>query len=414
VLACDDSATMRAVLRSLLEPAHEVLLTETAEEALRRGPGFRPDVILSDVILPGLSGRDLCRVARTVPGLAGVPFVLVTSLADADARADGLEAGADDYLTKPIRERELLARVASLVRLRRTVAALEERTRELERTNAALRDAQAALVRAEKLATVGTLAAGLAHEINNPLAVIKSGGGALARCLRELEAHAVARTGRCAEACEVAQHLADALGEAVEVAGEMAAGSRRLERITADLRLFATPSTAVEELVDPRDAIDAAWTVARSRFAALPRLELDVAAGAPIRASAPLVSQALLAVLENAVEAAGPGGVVRVGVSQFAGGIEVSVQDSGPGIAPDLLDRVFDPFFSTRPTGRGLGLAVAYGIVRGLGGEISAESPSGEGARIRVRLPRGPSPSLTPPPLATAASPGPACATPTA
>src|SRR5512140_2860574 len=160
LLVCDDSASMRALLQSILAPHYEVHLTATAEEALAEAPRFAPDVILSDLLLPGMSGSELCRAIRALPSMEGVPFVLVTTFGGPDARADGLEAGADDYLVKPIRPRELLARVASLVRLRRVLVALEERSHELERTNLALRDTRDQLVRAEKLAAVGSLAAG--------------------------------------------------------------------------------------------------------------------------------------------------------------------------------------------------------------------------------------------------------------
>jgi len=186
VLVCDDSPTMRALIRSMLGPGYEVLLVETGEEALEKAPRFRPDVMVSDLLLPGISGSELCRRIRASPDLSDVPFILVTTLADATSRALGLEAGADDYLYKPLRERELRARVVSLLRLRRAMVALEARQRELEAANGALNEAQSALVRAGKLASVGTLAAGLAHEINNPLSYIKAGARSLVRSIDEI------------------------------------------------------------------------------------------------------------------------------------------------------------------------------------------------------------------------------------
>jgi signal transduction histidine kinase len=269
---------------------------------------------------------------------------------------------------------------------------LERRQSELERANAELRSAHEALARAEKLATVGTLAAGLAHEIANPIAYIKSGAGALTGYLDEV--HDLASR-LVAEARAAPAHLCAALlstiGESGVVAAEMAEGSRRLERIASDLRVFAGGLDAPGELVDPAEAIDRAFTVARARFAALPRVEVDCEAGEPIRVPGSLVTQALVAVLENAVSAAGPGGTVRVGLRQLGGGVEIAVSDSGPGIAPEILPRIFDPFFTTRVNeATGLGLSVAYGIVHGLGGDIEVESPRGQGATFRVRLPRKP------------------------
>jgi two-component system, NtrC family, sensor kinase len=401
ILVCDDSASMRALLRSLLEPHHEVHLTATAEEALADAPRFGPDVILSDLLLPGMSGNELCRAIRALPAMDGVPFVLVTTFGGPDARADGLEAGADDYLVKPIRPRELLARVGSLVRLRRVLQALEERTRELERANIALRDTRDQLVRVEKLAAVGSLAAGLAHEINNPLAYIKAGAAQLVEFVDELrkaadEALTLGAGGVAAE--DLRLHVADTHAEASDVARALADGSKRLERLAADLRVVSTPASGTHELVEPSDALDAAWTVIRSRFQDLPRYEVRLQPGPPIQSSHALVTQALLPVLERAVVMAGPEGSLVVELEQIPGGVEFRVRDSGPGIPPEVLPRIFDPFFTARPgsSAGGLGLAVAYGIAHGLGGDISVVSPPSTGATFRVRLPRLPG-SFVPP-----------------
>jgi two-component system NtrC family sensor kinase len=389
ILVCDESAALRAHLRGLLSPEYELCLTASGEEALERAPAFAPDVVLSDLLLPGMSGSALCRRLRADPATRDVPFVLVTSAADAEARAEGLESGADDYIAKPIGARELQARVGSLVRLRR---AMLERSEALERSNAALREARHALLRAERFSAVGTLAAGLAHEIANPLSCIKSGALAIARFLREVGDGVTALAEAAGKPPAEKHALLSAVAEAMAIAGELVDGSRRIERIAADLRVFAGPAMAADEVVDLTDAIEGAWTVARSRFAALPRLALDAAACPPVRASGALVGQALLAVFENAVLAAGPGGLVRVALRQIPDGAEIEVRDSGPGIPREILPRIFDPFFTTRPvgSGTGLGLAVAYGIVSGLGGDIGVDSPPGEGAVFRLRLPRVP------------------------
>jgi signal transduction histidine kinase len=401
LLVCDDSASMRALLHSILAPHYEVHLTGTAEEALADAPKFAPDVILSDLLLPGMSGSELCRAIRGMPSMDGVPFVLVTTFGGPDARADGLEAGADDYLVKPIRPRELLARVASLVRLRRVLVALEERTHELERANLAVRDTRDQLVRAEKLAAVGSLAAGLAHEINNPLAYIKAGATQLLGFVDDLwHAAEAALTPAltAAEASVLRERIREVHAEAADVAKALADGSRRLERLASDLRVVSTPASGTQELVEPSDALDAAWTVIRSRFTALPRFDVHVQPGPPIQSSHALVTQALLPVLERAVVMTGPDGWIRVDLEQIPGGVEFRLEDSGPGIPPDVIARIFDPFFTARPgtSAGGLGLAVAYGIAHGLGGDIAVLSPAGRGATFRVRLPRVPG-SFVPP-----------------
>jgi signal transduction histidine kinase len=356
----------------------------SAEEALERAPGFDPDVVVADLALPGLTGDELGRRLHATPGLAGVPFVLLTTVADATARAAAGEASADDYLHKPLRERELRARVGALVRMRRASLALEARSREQAAVNAALLEAQEALLRAGKMASVGRLAAGLAHEINNPLSYIQAGASALSRALDEVARLASPPGGA------PGKELQAALDEAREVIAEMKAGSRQLGRITGDLRFVGASDAPSEELVELPEVLESALVLARSRFAALPRVELDVEPGPPIESVAHMLVQGLYPIVENAVLAAGEEGLVRLGVRQLNVGVELFVSDDGPGIPEATLPRIFDPFFSTRSPGQGtgLGLSVAYGIVHGLGGDIRVESGPGRGTTFRVRLPR--------------------------
>jgi signal transduction histidine kinase len=384
VLVCDDSATLRALVKGLLEPAHQVLATESAEAALELASSFRPDLIICDIWLPGLSGADLCRQVRQRPELAEIPVILITGVPDPSGRASGFEAGADDYLEKPLRERELLARVASLLRLRRANQALEARSAELERANLALHSAQDQLVRTGKLASVGTLAAGLAHQINNPLACIKSDAGALVHAVEEITRLAVP-AGTTASA-----PLQAVLAEVRELSVDLAEASGRLERIATDLRVIASPELPAEESIDPGEAVEQALLLVRSRIQLMPRVDLQVEPGPPIGSIGHMLHQGLVPILENAVLASGPTGTVTIRVTQLNVGVEIVVSDSGPGIAPEQLPRVFDPFFTTRPQGQGsgLGLSVAWGILHGLGGDVLAESPPGQGARFRIRLPR--------------------------
>src|SRR5687767_14992172 len=142
----------------MLGPKYEFFMAESAEKALAEVAKFGPDLVISDLVMPGIDGYELCRRLRAEPGLANVPIIMLTSKTGDESRITGLEVGADDYLFKPIRQRELIARVTSLLRLRRT-------TLDLEEANTHLKKVQAELVRAEKLASLGQLVAGIAHEI---------------------------------------------------------------------------------------------------------------------------------------------------------------------------------------------------------------------------------------------------------
>jgi C4-dicarboxylate-specific signal transduction histidine kinase len=382
ILVCDDAATVRAMMSALLGKHYFVHLTSTAEEALALAPAVAPDLVISDLLLPGMSGAELIQRLRAVPALEDVPMILLTAVGESDARATGLEAGADDYLVKPIRERELLARVASLLRLRRTLLALSSRSRELEEANAALRSAQDRLLRTERLAALGTLAASLAHDINNPLSLVASGASALLAITEDAT--------RLAQPPDL-DRFQTLLGELHAVASEVADGTARLQGIGRDLRLFGAGEHSPAETVRAEDAARSAISIASARASASRLTSIDVTVtGAPeVDAPAHLVTLALLSILDRAVLAAGPTGRVQVEIGPAGASTAIRIRDDGPPIPTALLPRVFEPFVLIPPAQHtaGLGLSVAAGIVQGLGGHIDVDAALLRGASFTVVLP---------------------------
>jgi C4-dicarboxylate-specific signal transduction histidine kinase len=262
------------------------------------------------------------------------------------------------------------------VAFERTVAALAaERARlaakvvELEAANRGLAEARESLLRAERLATVGRLAAGVAHEIGNPLGAV-SGYVELAR--------ARLAAGRAAPE-EVADFLARASAEA-----------QRIDLIVRDLLDFARPAAVERVPVAVGEAVAAAVRLAsvQARFAAVEVVLALPGALPPVLAEGRRLVQVFLNLLLNAGDAMGGRGRVRVEASHAAEWVEVVLADEGPGIPAEHLDRVFEPFFTTKDAGRGtgLGLSVCHGIVEGFGGSITAANRAGGGAAFRLRL----------------------------
>ena len=234
--------------------------------------------------------------------------------------------------------------------------------RQFNAMTAALKEHQEKLVQSEKLAGIGRLAAGVAHEINNPLAVILG----YAR-LRRHES-----TGAVAEDLQVIEDE-----------------TLRAKLIVDGLLDLSRPLTVEPEPVELRPLCEEA--VARLRETRLlDDLEVSVSGEARVDGHPHKLRQVVLNLVKNAAEAAGPIGHIEVVVDHAPGGARVMVRDSGPGISQDARKRIFEPFFTTKQAGTGLGLAVSQGIVRAHGGEIDVESLPRGGAQFTVRLPAVP------------------------
>jgi len=312
----------------------------------------------------------------------------------------GMEAGADDFLAKPFHHDELRVRLRQGER----VVNLE---RSLSEQNRALRQAQAALVQQEKLASLGQLAAGMAHEINNPVAFVSNNLAVLRRdvaaalglldhyragrdALARVEPDRAASAARLEEEIDLA-FLRESLPRLFDKTLE---GLQRVRDVVRNLRDFARLDEADFKEVDLNAALATTCEVLRhemrqkqvelrTRFDDVPRIQCQAAK----------INQVFLNILMNAAQACGPGGVVEVRTrAGEEGGAVIEVEDNGGGIRPEHLPHIFEPFFTTKPVGQGtgLGLSVGYGIVRDHGGRIDVESEVGRGSVFRIRLPARP------------------------
>jgi signal transduction histidine kinase len=261
---------------------------------------------------------------------------------------------------------------------------VHERTEELEASNTELgtaltelQSAQVQLVQSEKMASLGRLVAGVAHEINNPVSFISSSIPALQRRLEKA-------------GYDASPDLERVLGEAREIVEVMARGAERTAAIVKDLRSFSRLNEAARKPSDLNAGLDVSLRLLESQWR--DRITLHRAFGTlPLVDCDPgQVNQVFMNLLANACEAAVAGrGNIWVTTHAVGTDVVVTVRDDGHGIAPDALGRVFDPFFTTKDVGAGtgLGLAISQGIVAAHGGRIDVESVPGAGATFRVILP---------------------------
>jgi len=325
------------------------------------------DIVISDYTMPRFSGpRALALVAERKLDL---PFIIVSGTVSEDIAVESLHAGAHDFMSKN-----------NLARLN---AAVERCLRDAEmRAEKAKMEEQ--LFISDRLASVGTLAASVAHEINNPLAALLANLEFVAEDLEALRREAGGASDRIAA---LVRRVEEPLRDARE-------SSERVREIARDLKIFSRSDERVLTAVDVRRVIESSARMARTEIRHRARLVLELADELPpVRGNEGRLGQVFLNLILNAAQAIPEGRAssneIRIVAGVDEGRVSVEVRDTGVGIAAETLPRIFDPFFTTKPQGEGtgLGLAICRRIVSGLGGSLGVESEQGEGTVFRLELP---------------------------
>jgi signal transduction histidine kinase len=270
---------------------------------------------------------------------------------------------------------------------------------------AALKEAHGRMVQSEKLAALGQLVAGVAHEINNPLAFVTNNVVVLQRDFGELKSLlrlyqstddllAAGAPGIGRQVRELVERidLPYTLDNLAETLTRSREGLKRIQQIVRDLRDFSRQEAVgdVQEGVDLNACVTSTLNIVRGRArAAKCELVTELAALPEIECYPAKLNQVILNLIVNAIDACQDGGEVKVRTRLVPGGVELEVTDNGCGIPPEIRDKIFDPFFTTKPPGKGtgLGLSICHGIVADHGGSIHVESTVGKGTSFVIRLP---------------------------
>jgi signal transduction histidine kinase len=405
IVIAEDNPDMRRLLADLLGREYRVRVTRNGREALEAVTREPPDLVLTDVMMPEMSGTELCAELKRDPKTRGIPVILVTSKADRQMKIEGLELGADDYVTKPFHPRELLARVRGLVALRTLQSELSVRNARLEATLAELRAAEVQLVQSERLAAVGQLAAGIAHEVNNPvnfaLNAARALNGATGDVRRVIEALEAVDWSDREQAGARAEKLAQLRGEldfeqladqVAELARIVTDGLERTSRLVGNLSDFAGAGRSSAAPVDLRQGLRSTTSlIGPTLRGAGIELTLDLAEGLPfVFGDAGALNQVFLNLLRNAADACeGRGSTIAVTARADGADVVVEVRDDGVGIAPEIRKHLFEPFVTTKAAGRGtgLGLSISQRVVKAHHGTIELIDAPERGTIARVTLP---------------------------
>ncbi len=389
ILVIDDDRSVREALRMVFKDGHDLELSATGEEGLQSLRDRPADLVFLDILLGAENGIDVLRQIRMLPECPAV--VMVTATRTVKTAVEAIKLGAFEYVTKPwdLDELKLVARRAidhaqqqrDLAELRHQVEEnkarftrelereVAARTRELEESNQQLMETQGQLVRTEKLASLGELIAGVAHELNNKLSPIL----AYAQLLGELEFE----------------------GPVPKYVATMERSAEGASAVVKALLSFARQSEPDAREIDLNQVLeDTLLLISYQLKSGAIHLEQELEPHLPtVVADDKQINQVFLNILNNACQAMEErGGLLHIKSWADAEAVHFAFRDTGPGISDDHLGKVFDPFFTTKPMGKGtgLGLSVSYGIIKAHGGDVQVESRVGSGTSFHITLPRGP------------------------
>jgi signal transduction histidine kinase len=373
-----------------------------ALEAARRSP---PELILLDINMPHMDGFEVCRRLKADPHLADIPVLFISALGDAADKVRAFAEGGQDYITKPFHVEEVLARVMTHLALRRAQREVKEQNRELLETLDQLQKAQNRLVISEKMAALGVLAAGVAHEINNPLNFVKTSCHGLEKDLRDLTAlvsfcRAAVPDGQREALAALERELdyATLAREIPELLAHIIDGLARAGDIVSSLQVFSRTDDAVSEDVDINDVAESVLVVLRNRYKNITEIEKHLGPVPAVRGNPGKLGQVVMNILANAIDAVealndparrritlATETCTRSGAPYAA----LHVTDSGPGIPSGIQCRIFDPFFTTKPVGRGtgLGLFISNNLMQEHRGALEFTSVPGRGTTFSMYLP---------------------------
>ncbi len=401
VLVVDDVEANLVTARALLEGLDcDVVTARSGNEALRHLLRRDFAVVLLDVQMPGMDGYEVAEHARTNAATRDVPLIFVTATHPSEDRMlRGYVSGAVDVLFKPIDPAVLRSKVRiflelhagrrALKELAASEAALAELFRraneDLQAAYEDLKAMQAQLVQSAKMASLGELVAGVAHEINNPLAFALSHLGTVHKTLKAATPNP--GDGSVTLSREGWARVDNRLSE-------MNTGLLRIRELVLKLRTFARIDEGERKIVDIRECVDSVLTILDHRLEGRIEVETEYAEPYDLDCYPGLLNQALMNVIANALESIPERGHIRLSSVADGERYVIRVQDDGGGIPPHLRDRVCDPFFTTKPVGQGtgLGLAITYSIVRKHGGSIDFSEAPGGGTVVTLDLPRNPRP----------------------
>lgn len=384
VLIVDDETRNQRIIVETLEDSVEHRCATSGEEALKIMETFSPDLVLLDIMMPGINGYEVCKSIRANPKFKLVKVILVSGKAMLTERLQGYEVGADDYMTKPFEPEELLAKTKVFLRLSRVEnqlftlnQSLEEQVQERAKQLIA---AEAKLVTSAKMAALGEMAGGIAHEINTPLSTIMMMSEQIGELLTEEPIDRKETT-----------EMTRLIGKTVErIAGIV----RGLKTFSRDGSKDSFTPVPLKQILDETMALCNEKLKHGGVELTIEKISADIM----IQCRAVQISQVLLNLINNAYDAILPLSErwIKLTTEIQKDFVQIVITDSGKGIPKEIQNKIFQPFFTTKEigSGTGLGLSVSKGIVDAHNGSLNLDANC-PNTRLFLRLPLGQAMSLS-------------------
>ena len=414
ILIVDDTPTNLDVISEALSNAgYKVAIATSGERALQQIERRQPDLILLDVMMPGIDGFETCKRLKANAKTCDIPVIFMTALADVDNKVKGLKLGAVDYVTKPFQEQEVLARVKTHLQLRLLTQNLEQ---QVAQKTAELRAAQIQVIQREKMSALGNLVAGVAHEINNPVGFISGNIQPALDYINDLfglldlvQQESANFTGAIQEKIE-AIDLDYIREDLPKLLSSMQEGVNRIKDISISLRTFSRADSDRPVACNIHDGIDSTIMILKHRLKASdtrPEIQIIKEYGElpQVECYAGQLNQVFINILGNAIDALEESNtgrsyaditinpnqiIIKTELSSDREQAIIRIKDNGKGMNEEVKQKIFDHLFTTKEVGKGTGLGLAIAcqiIVEKHSGILEVNSALGQGAEFAILLP---------------------------
>ncbi|MEM8504644.1 MAG: response regulator [Cyanobacteria bacterium P01_D01_bin.1] len=421
ILAVDDIAANLEVLNELLSAAgYDVIAAISGERALKRLESLTPELILLDVQMPGIDGFEVCRKIKANSKTANIPVIFITALSDDASITKGFSLGAADYISKPFRELELLARVKTHLRVQSLTQDLEnqvaERTAQWQAATQALQHSKLQLVQHEKMSALGNLVAGVAHEINNPISFLNGSIQNARNYVQDLQHQLDLYQKHYPNPAKPIQDYAEEVDldfvceDLPKLLNSMKGATDRIKSISTSLRTFSRADTEYKVSADIHEGLDSTLLILKYRLKAneaRPDIEIVKNYGElpTIECFPGRLNQVFMNLLANAIDVFDETAqhstftelkdkpqiiTVKTTALPEESMAEIRIRDNGKGISDPVKAKMFDHLFTTKAVGKGTGLGLAISqqiVVEAHGGAIDVQSELGRGTEFCIKLP---------------------------